>query len=259
MNIKKYGTMGVMIGFGFACASGIIGCAAGDGGGGDGEGGSSAEGGGSGSEQGGSGGTSAKGGSGGTSAKGGSGGTSAKGGSGGTTATGGSSATGGTSAKGGSGGTTATGGTSATGGTVGTGGTASNYVPILTDANSVAVDMSKCTFVKGTWDATAGYASLIGLNETATCNLMVPKDGSQIVITAHGQEAEGENATFDLKVDEAAVGTPNTLTTGDKADYPFATTVKAGARKIVVTFTNDMYLPGVYDRNLFLHAIRVKQ
>ena len=252
MNIKKYGTMGVVIGFGFACAAGIIGCADS---GRDGDG----EGGGSGTAKGGSGGSSAKGGSGGSSAKGGSGGSSATGGSGGSSATGGS---GGSSVSGGAGGTSAkggAGGTSATGGAGGAGGTASNYVPILTDANSVAVDLSKCILFRASWNADGSNASLIGLAATATCDLTVPVDSNQIVVVASGNEAEGENATFSLKVDGVAIGTPNTLTTADKADYPFATTIKAGARKFVVQFTNDIFLPGVYDRNLAVFGIRVKQ
>ena len=62
-----------------------------------------------------------------------------------------------------------------------------------------------------------------------------------------------------LAIDGEAVGKETLLTADDEKDYTLTAKLKAGERKLVVEFTNDVYKENEYDRNLYVHAVTLKR
>jgi hypothetical protein len=97
-------------------------------------------------------------------------------------------------------------------------------------------------------------------NGTATGKLTVPADGDYvIVVEASCTAALKENAKFTLKVGDKAVKESFELTTEDKKEYEFDAKLTKGETTLSIAFTNDVYKENEYDRNLFVHAVRVKK
>jgi hypothetical protein len=130
------------------------------------------------------------------------------------------------------------------------------------ESATLKADLSKIKFTADSaelfgWDEGESRAFFLtnGLGEVT---VKVPADGDYaIVITASCQAAKGENANFKLKVDGVQVGAETTLKSEDAKDYTFAASLKAGERKIGAEFTNDIYKEGEYDRNFYLHGVKV--
>ena len=96
-------------------------------------------------------------------------------------------------------------------------------------------------------------------NGTAVGKLTVPADGEYvIVIEASGPGALKENPKFTLKVGETAVKDKFELTTDDRKEYRFDAKLTRGETTLSIAFTNDTYKENEYDRNLFVHAVRVE-
>jgi hypothetical protein len=130
------------------------------------------------------------------------------------------------------------------------------------DKTPIKADLSKIKFTAEPaelfgWDDGESRAFFLtnGLGEVV---VKVPDDGEyEIVVSASCQAAKGENAKFKLKVDGVQVGAETQLKSEDAKDYSFATTLKAGERKIGTEFTNDLYKEGEYDLNFFLNGLKV--
>jgi hypothetical protein len=96
-------------------------------------------------------------------------------------------------------------------------------------------------------------------NGTAEAKVQVPADGDyEIVVKASGDSALNVGAKFKVAVDGQSVG-KETETGGEPKEYKFATSLKAGERKLAIEFTNDVYKAGEYDRNLYVHAVVLKK
>lgn len=98
------------------------------------------------------------------------------------------------------------------------------------------------------------------VNGTATAKLTVPDDGDyKIVIDASCNEALKEKAKLTLKVGDKAVKENFELTSEDQKEYKFETKLTKGETTLSIAFTNDAYKEGEYDRNLYVHAVRVEK
>jgi hypothetical protein len=97
------------------------------------------------------------------------------------------------------------------------------------------------------------------VNGTATAMIKVPADGDYvIVIEASCNAALKENAKFTLKVGDKAIKEKFELTTEDKKEYKFDTKLAKGETTLSIAFTNDVYKENEYDRNMFVHGVRVE-
>jgi hypothetical protein len=114
-------------------------------------------------------------------------------------------------------------------------------------------------------------ASLFGLNEEegklffytngpAEATVKVPADGDyEVVLKASGDPAQNERAKFKVSIDGAAAGKETLLTADEPKEYKLPAKLKAGARKLVIEFTNDVYKENEFDRNLYIHAVMLKR
>jgi hypothetical protein len=120
----------------------------------------------------------------------------------------------------------------------------------LTPAPKVADDL-----VKYENDAISFYA-----NGTATAKLTVPADGDYVIIVdASCQAALKENAKFTLKVGDVVVKEKFELTAEEQKEYKFDAKLTKGETTLSIAYVNDVYKQGEYDRNLFVHGVRVEK
>jgi len=97
-------------------------------------------------------------------------------------------------------------------------------------------------------------------NGQAEAVVKVPADGEyQVVVVAACDSALNERAKFKVAIDGEAVGKETLLTADEEREYTLTAKLKAGERKLVVEFTNDVYKDGEYDRNLYVHAVTLKR
>jgi hypothetical protein len=97
-------------------------------------------------------------------------------------------------------------------------------------------------------------------NGTATAKINVPSDGEfSIVVDASCNEAQKQKAKFTLKVGDTVVKENFELTTEDQKEYKFEVKLKKGETTLSLRFTNDAYKENEFDRNLFVHAVRVEK
>lgn len=98
------------------------------------------------------------------------------------------------------------------------------------------------------------------INGTAAAKLTVPADGDYvIVVDAACTAALKENAKFTLKVGDTVVKEKFELTTEDQKEYKFDAKLKKGDATLSIEYTNDVYKENEYDRNLFIHGVRVEK
>lgn len=98
------------------------------------------------------------------------------------------------------------------------------------------------------------------VNGTATAKLAVPADGDYvIVIEASCSAALKENAKLTLKAGDKAIKENFELNTEDKKEYKFDAKLSKGETTLSIAFTNDVYKENEYDRNLFVHGVRVEK
>jgi len=96
-------------------------------------------------------------------------------------------------------------------------------------------------------------------NGAAQATVKVPADGDYtIVVNAACDPALNEKAKFKLSIDGKLIDKETTLTSDDPKDYSFTTSLKAGDRKLKIEFTNDAYKENEYDRNLYVHGVKVQ-
>jgi len=97
-------------------------------------------------------------------------------------------------------------------------------------------------------------------NGTATAKLTVPADGDYvIVVDASCAAALKENAKFTLKVGDTVVKEKFELTTENQKEYKFDAKLTKGETTLSIAYVNDVYKENEYDRNLFLHGVRVER
>jgi hypothetical protein len=97
-------------------------------------------------------------------------------------------------------------------------------------------------------------------NGTATSKLTVPADGEYvIVVEASGTAALKEHPKFTLKVGDTVVKEKFELTAEDKKEYKFDAKLTKGETTLSISYVNDAYKENEYDRNLFVHGVRVEK
>ena len=95
---------------------------------------------------------------------------------------------------------------------------------------------------------------------SAASKLTVPADGEYvIVVEASCTAALKENAKFTLKVGDTVVKEKFELTGEDQKEYKFDAKLTKGETTLTIAYTNDAYKENEYDRNLFIHAVRLEK
>lgn len=130
------------------------------------------------------------------------------------------------------------------------------------DRTPIQVDLSKVKWGEGPAELfgyDAGESRLFYYtNGTAEFAVKAPAEGEyQIVVTASSQAALNEQAKFKVSVDGRAAGPETACTAEEAKDYLFTANLAAGERRIAVSFTNDVYKENEYDRNFYLHGLKV--
>ncbi len=118
---------------------------------------------------------------------------------------------------------------------------------------------------------TGGKAELIGYDEgqarvfmycggKAEFKVTVPEDGEYTLkLEMSCDAAKNVNAEVKLSVGAEVVKDKFVLTQPEPKEYEFKTTLKKGEHTIVVEYTNDEYKEGEFDRNFFLHAMKMEK
>lgn len=134
------------------------------------------------------------------------------------------------------------------------------------DTDSISVELKAFKF-----KVKEDQASLFGHNEdegklffytngSAEATVKVTADGDyDIVIKASGDPAENERAKFKVSIDGKEVGKETQLSADEAKEYKIPAKLKAGNRKLVIEYTNDVYKENEYDRNLYVHAVTLKK
>jgi hypothetical protein len=97
-------------------------------------------------------------------------------------------------------------------------------------------------------------------NGSAVAEIDIPEAGEYtITIEASCTEAEKELARFRIRCGETEVVKEHTCTAEERKKYSFTARLAAGKQKLEITFLNDAYKENEYDRNFFLHAVKVEK
>jgi hypothetical protein len=138
---------------------------------------------------------------------------------------------------------------------------------VVTAAEPVKADLKafkwKAAFAGG--DDLGGYDEtqdrfFFYTNGTATGEVDVPEDGEYTVtVEASGTEAKKTLPNFKLTVGEAVVAKEQALKSEEQKPYTFTAKLKKGKQPLVVEFLNDEFKEGEYDRNLFLHSVKLEK
>jgi hypothetical protein len=139
-------------------------------------------------------------------------------------------------------------------------------------AAGVAADAIKPDLKAFKWkSASEGGAELGGYDEnesrfffytngTATGEVTVPEDGEYaITVEASCTEAKKVYAAFKLSVGEAVVAKEQFLKAEEAKPYAITAKLKKGKQKLVIEFLNDEYKENEYDRNLFVHSVKLEK
>ena len=137
---------------------------------------------------------------------------------------------------------------------------------------AVAADDVKVVLKDFKWKATfEGGENLGGYDEgegrynfyahgSATGDVTLPDDGEyKITIEASCNEAQKEFAKFKLSVGEVVIAKEHACTTEDKKKYAFTAKLKKGKQPLAIEFLNDAFKEGEYDRNLYVHSVKVEK
>ena len=91
-------------------------------------------------------------------------------------------------------------------------------------------------------------------------DVKVPEDGEYtITVEASCDEALNEKAKFKLSVGDVEVAKEHALTETVAKKYEFTAKLKKGEAKLAIEFLNDAYKENEYDRNLFVHAVKLEK
>jgi len=131
------------------------------------------------------------------------------------------------------------------------------------DNKTVTVELKSFKFPEGMTDL-FGYNEgdeklFFYTNGKATAKFKMPAEGKyDIVVKASCDPALNEGAKFKVSVDGQEIGKETETAKDETKEFKFPATLKAGERELGIEFTNDVYKPGEYDRNLYVHSVEVK-
>jgi hypothetical protein len=84
-------------------------------------------------------------------------------------------------------------------------------------------------------------------------------DGAfNIVVRASCDAAQDVNAKFKLTIDGKAIGEEVTLSRESEHECKLEAKLGPGEHTLAITFTNDAWKDGEYDRNLYIHSVTLK-
>lgn len=145
------------------------------------------------------------------------------------------------------------------------------FAACLLAASAQAADDVKLKLADAKFKLGQGTSSdLVGHNDgegkifyyapgTAEWTFKLPDDGKfDILVSASCDPAQNVNANFKLAIDGKDVGEEVKLTTEGEKEYKLETKLAPGEHKLSITFTNDVYKEGEYDRNLYIHSVTLK-
>ena len=133
-------------------------------------------------------------------------------------------------------------------------------------AEAISVDL-KDFKLKGAFDDGGG----VGFDEgntkigfytegTAIATVKIPEDGEyNIVIEASCDEAEKMKAKMTVKVGDDVVKEDFELKQIEAKEYTFTAKMKKGDAKLSIAFTNDAFEEGKFDRNLYVHKVKIEK
>ena len=132
-------------------------------------------------------------------------------------------------------------------------------------ADPIKLDLKdfKCKAKSETADTLVGYNDaesklFFYTFGTATAAVKVPADGEYtITVEASCDEALNEKAKFKLTVGDEVVAKSFELKELGAKEYTFPAKLKKGDAKLVIEFLNDAYKENEYDRNLYVHAVKL--
>jgi hypothetical protein len=111
----------------------------------------------------------------------------------------------------------------------------------------------------GGYDEGEGRFNFYGKG-TATGEVAVPNDGEYTIsVEASCTEALKEFAKFKLTVGDVVAAKEHALTAEGPKTYTLTAKLKKGKQPVVIEFLNDAYKDGEYDRNLFVHGVKVEK
>lgn len=94
---------------------------------------------------------------------------------------------------------------------------------------------------------------------TATTDVKIPADGEYtITIEASCDEAQNEKAKLKLSVGDEVVAKEFELKQLGAKEYTFTAKLKKGDTKLVIEFLNDSFKENEYDRNLYVHMVKLE-
>ena len=92
----------------------------------------------------------------------------------------------------------------------------------------------------------------------AEYTVKIPADGDYpLQLEMSCDQAKNVNAQIKLTAGDKVVKEKFLLTQPEPKEYEFAAALKKGDMKIVVEYTNDEYKEGEFDRNFYLHAMKL--
>lgn len=98
------------------------------------------------------------------------------------------------------------------------------------------------------------------VNGAAAATLKVPADGDYtVVLDLSCVAALKEHAKVTLKIGDTVVKDKFELTTEDQKEYKFEAKLKKGETTLTITYVNDTYKENEYDRNLFVHGVKLEK
>jgi hypothetical protein len=97
-------------------------------------------------------------------------------------------------------------------------------------------------------------------NGVLEADVEVPEDGEYtITVEASCDEALNEKAKFKLSVGDVVAAKDHALTETGAKKYEFTAKLKKGDAKLAIEFLNDAYKENEYDRNLYVHSVKVEK
>ena len=93
----------------------------------------------------------------------------------------------------------------------------------------------------------------------AVATVKVVEDGEYtITVEASGDEAEKMKAKMTIKVGDDVVKENFELAMNESKEYTFVAKMKKGDAKLSIAFTNDAYKENEFDRNLYVHKVKLE-
>ena len=90
--------------------------------------------------------------------------------------------------------------------------------------------------------------------------MTIPADGEYtITVEASCNEAKKVFAAFKLSVGDVVVAKEHFLKAEEPKPYTFTATLKKGKQPLAIQFLNDEFKEGEYDRNLYVHAVKLEK